>query len=64
MPGPVPRGETDVCITVVRTPYQIQSLRVSLDVRATLVDVGANIRGLRLSAIPHFELVVGDWLCG
>lgn len=53
----------DVYILVVKIPYNVHSLYVGLEVRASSVGVGANYRCLRLNDIDRFELVVGDRLC-
>lgn len=63
-PVSVSRIQTDVCINVVEISYDTRILYVSLDVRAKSVDVGANYRGSRLSAILRFGLIAKDWLCG
>lgn len=61
--APVLRGQTDVCLTVVEIPCDIQNLYAALIVRATSVNVRANFKGLRLSAVVCFKLFVSECFC-
>lgn len=59
LPALTLRSQTNVRMAIVVIPHNIQSLYVGLNVRVTSVGVGANIRGLRLSATVRFGFVVG-----
>lgn len=50
-----------VCITVVEVSYNIPSLYVCLNMRATSVGVGANAKDLVSSDFICFGFVRRDW---
>lgn len=56
------KRHTDVRIIVVEIPYDNRNLYARLDLRATSVDVGSNLKRLRLGVNISLEIGVGDWL--
>lgn len=55
---------TDLCLIIVKFPYDSQTLYVGLEVRMTSVDVAANFQGLKLKAAVCIEPLVENWLSG
>lgn len=64
MQDSVSSSRTDVFTSLVKNPYNVRTLYVGLDLRATTAGVGTNARGSRSSAIISLGVAVGHRSCG
>lgn len=54
-------SQMDACVTVVKIAYTVLSLYHGLDVRATVVGIGANFNDSRLSTVVQLRTEIGAW---